>query len=910
MLMDCAHAVKIAAGQNEGLERLLGFLDTAANYEVLHLLAKGGHSEVFVVREAKTGRVYALKKIQKMHILNDPLVNPVMKERASMISGRNSRWLLGLHKAFQDNGALYFLTDFISGGDLGSLCCRSGTLSEGAIRFFAGEILMGLQELHALGLIHRDIKPENVLIDSEGHIKLADFGSATTLDGSDHEVVVGTPDYVAPELLNMEGNRVTEKVDLWSLGVVMYELRFGITPFYEESVKETYKRIMGLRYTMRECSAALADLISRLLVPEEARLSVSEAMAHEFFAGFDFSSKEANRPEPVEAMGSEDAGDSFESDNFAPIDQGAPSALENLKAFVGFGFDPELQFIQAGGEGKVVVEVAGPVGGEEAEQVVGPAGAPTELATGIEYIEAKKSPETGAAEQDTCWCACRQTRVTAAGSMSESPAGSLAAPSANPETASAPLMTPPDSFLEDVSNLSIVTQEAALECTSSASEEESETKRGVNSAPGHDGHTLHSVPSISFIGAENSEVSVAETLSGTELGGQGEIKEKKSQVAEENELATHRESSMVRTMMAVLARVSPSLDALEESLVRSIQTISLLPVDGLWLRLEQLHRTAQGMVQHAQEVRVKEEESAYQSRKLIRKLQSELRDSHTRIDREVEIRAKLAQQKEELAGENRELKEQLRRLRLGSCARNFPIKLYTEKKWESTMLYLEEDYLRIRDIKLPLNKIYFQNLKKNELLRVNSKGEALSFKLLLPSEEDTYTEQTESSSDHQLTAREEQELKKELAKETAILEGLDKLLSVVTGESGRAQALKQKAGTEKKIREITQTLAQGVAPAPGEPGVIKYHNHNFRLTTFSMSLQVWCQECNRPLYGLAKQGLLCKGCRMVCHKECHTLVGYSCELYLAMEKGTSIILMAKHLEDKERIKAIVHTGQG
>ncbi|KAI5190620.1 serine/threonine-protein kinase MRCK [Nematocida sp. AWRm77] len=931
LLMDCAHAVNMAVGNKDGLERIAALLDTAEDYEILHPLAKGGHSEVFVVRAIKTGQIYAMKKIHKTDILNDPLVNPVMRERASMISGRNSTWLLGLHKAFQDRNALYFLTDFISGGDLGSLCCRDGEFSEQSIRFYAGEILQGLKELHSLGLIHRDIKPENVLIDSEGHIRIADFGSATTVDGTDHEVVVGTPDYVAPELLCMSGKTITAKVDLWSLGVVMYELKFGTKPFYEDTVRETYKRIMKIAYEVGECSKDLEDIIRKLLAPEESRIGVEEAMQHSFFSQFDFSSKHANTPERTFYPSMEGAIDNFETDEFIPATVAMPSVLEGMRSFVGFGYDPEIVFTLP-----------------ETESSKGETKSSKGHSTSLHSSDDSNDQEMGEKETKEKEDEIKHIQAKRSSTNAETSAPALASSLSVCKEETVYIQA--EKKLEDTSISSIIEEFEQVSTTESASTDISMgmgmsmgMSMGISigidadsagagagieeKEDGEDGskrtvvseHTLQKKEDVEKKEKEkekkekksSSTPGLYDDTSSTEEDIRScALSDSSMSLDQPQEIEIHESGYTSSSAEIALCKMQPCLDALEETLVHSIQAMSGVSVSGLQQGIESMNTAAWMHIQAAQEAKKKEEETMYQSRKHIRKLQTELRDLYTRVDREIEIRIKLSQQKEDLASDNKDLRDQLRRLKLGSCTKNFSVKLYKNKRWESTTLYLDENCIRIDDISLPLNKIYFQNLKKNEILRVNSKGEALSFKLLLPSEEDTYTEHTESSSEHQIkiTPREEQEIKKELAKETAILEGIEKLLSVVTSEAGRAQAMRQKIGTEKKIQELSQTLVSG--GAQGEQGIIKYNNHTFKSTTFNMTLQVWCHECNRPLYGLTKQGLLCKGCRLVCHKECHTLVGYSCELYLAMEKGTSIILMAKHMEDKERIKGIVHTGQG
>lgn len=230
------------------------------DFEVRKTIGRGHFGEVQLVRERVTENVYAMKTLRKSETLSQSHV-AFFEEERNIMSKAVSPWLTQLQYAFQDKMNLYLVMEYHPGGDLLSLLARfDDVFTENMARFYLAEITLALHALHSMGYLHQDIKPDNLCIDRTGHLKLADFGSATKIQQKiDFKMPNGTPDYVSPELLmsvmnndSESGNRrrnETEskmtygpEVDWWSMGIVAYEFMFGTTPFTDEdgNVAVTY----------------------------------------------------------------------------------------------------------------------------------------------------------------------------------------------------------------------------------------------------------------------------------------------------------------------------------------------------------------------------------------------------------------------------------------------------------------------------------------------------------------------------------------------------------------------------------------------------------------------------------------------------------------------------------------------
>ncbi|KAM4563389.1 protein kinase C zeta type isoform 2-T2 [Odontesthes bonariensis] len=202
-----------------------------SDFELIRVIGRGSYAKVLLVRLKKNEQVYAMKVVKKELVHDDEDIDWVQTEKHVFEQASTNPFLVGLHSCFQTESRLFLVIEYVNGGDLMFHMQRQRKLPEEHARFYAAEICIALNFLHEKGIIYRDLKLDNVLLDHEGHIKLTDYGMCKEgiRPGDTTSTFCGTPNYIAPEILR--GEDYGFSVDWWALGVLMFEMMAGRSPF-------------------------------------------------------------------------------------------------------------------------------------------------------------------------------------------------------------------------------------------------------------------------------------------------------------------------------------------------------------------------------------------------------------------------------------------------------------------------------------------------------------------------------------------------------------------------------------------------------------------------------------------------------------------------------------------------------
>ncbi|CAJ0937750.1 unnamed protein product, partial [Mesorhabditis belari] len=277
-----------------------------SNFTMAKVLGKGSFGKVLLVELKGKSEYYAMKCLKKDVILEDDDTECTYIERRVLILASQCPFLCQMFCSFQTNEYLFFVMEYLNGGDLMHHIQQVKRFDETRTRFYACEIIIALQFLHSNNIIYRDLKLDNILLDSEGHVKLADFGMAKTEMNRENGMAstfCGTPDYISPEII--KGQLYNEAVDFWSFGVLMYEMLVGQSPFHGEGEDELFDSILNERpYFPKSISKEAAKCLSALFDRNpNTRLGMPECpdgpvRQHAFFRGIDWKRFEARQMQP------------------------------------------------------------------------------------------------------------------------------------------------------------------------------------------------------------------------------------------------------------------------------------------------------------------------------------------------------------------------------------------------------------------------------------------------------------------------------------------------------------------------------------------------------------------------------------------------------------------------------------
>lgn len=258
-----------------------------SDFQILRTLGTGSFGRVHLVQSNHNYRFYAMKVLKKSKIVKLKQVEHTNDER-TMLSCVSHPFLIRLWGTFQDYYFVYMIMDYIEGGELFTLLRKSQRFPIPVSKFYAAEVILALEYLHDMDIIYRDLKPENILLDRNGHIKLTDFGFAKYVPDVTY-TLCGTPDYIAPEVVSTKP--YNKSVDWWSLGILIYEMLAGFTPFYDANTVKTYDNILNLplkfpNFFPDDVRDLLSKLIQRDLSKRLGNLQngVQDVKDHPWFA--------------------------------------------------------------------------------------------------------------------------------------------------------------------------------------------------------------------------------------------------------------------------------------------------------------------------------------------------------------------------------------------------------------------------------------------------------------------------------------------------------------------------------------------------------------------------------------------------------------------------------------------------
>lgn len=276
-----------------------------SDFELRETLGTGTFGRVRLCRHIETSRYFAIKILKKYEVIRLKQVDHILSE-ASILQEIDHPFIVNMLKGFMDSDRLYLLLEYVVGGELFSHLRKAGKFPNDVGKYYAAEVILAFDYLHRKNIIYRDLKPENLLLDSDGNIKITDFGFAKRVTDTTL-TLCGTPEYLAPEIIQSKGHG--RAADWWALGILLYEMLVGYPPFFDDEPVKIYERILSGKVLFpRWVDSKAKDLIKGLLqLDQTKRLGSStqgarEIKEHRYFEGVDWEvvlAKQVPAPIPV-----------------------------------------------------------------------------------------------------------------------------------------------------------------------------------------------------------------------------------------------------------------------------------------------------------------------------------------------------------------------------------------------------------------------------------------------------------------------------------------------------------------------------------------------------------------------------------------------------------------------------------
>lgn len=270
-----------------------------SGYEMLQTLGSGTFGRVRLCSMKANGNVFAMKSLRKSELIRLKQQEHIQNERALLMQIEHP-FIVCLYRTFQEPEHVHMLLEFVNGGEVFSHLRRAGRFSKEFTKFYVGQIILVFQYLHGLNIVYRDLKPENLLIGAKGYLKITDFGFAKCINKNETHTLCGTPEYLAPEIVQSKGHGIG--VDWWALGILTFEMLCGFPPFYDENPYGIYQKIMVGRIEFpKHIDVYGKDFLKRLLTQDKENrmgcrgFGALDLKRHKFFRGVDWNALHSSR---------------------------------------------------------------------------------------------------------------------------------------------------------------------------------------------------------------------------------------------------------------------------------------------------------------------------------------------------------------------------------------------------------------------------------------------------------------------------------------------------------------------------------------------------------------------------------------------------------------------------------------